>query len=1135
MSTLEINCLGDLKVVHDGTSITQEIPIKSQAILAYLATTQKEHSRHALAGLFWGDRSEEKAKNSLRVAINGLRKKIPDHLSITRQTLSLDQKSDLLLDIGQLAEVADVQYRVDLSHLAQATTVYRGDFLDGFALEDAPEFAEWLSQQRSYWRQIALQSLTNLVEHYLTDENYGEALRVLNRHLEIDPCSEEAHRRAMTAYSRKGDIAAALNQYRRCEEALSQILGVEPSPETVSIYTSLESAKRRPKPSLPSSPYTTSLIGRERELEQLRTLLSTPFSRLITVSGFGGIGKTQLVRTLIDELLDDDATQFQHGVLFVPLSGLESASLIPTATVDALNQTFTGQQSATNELIDELRNKEMLIVYDGFEHFLDSGIDFLNQLLAQCTAIKILVTSREWLNVAMEWRLNLEGLAYPDVRTNQSLDMIAKSSAVAFFLQEANRVRPGFQLDELDRQPICRLCNLVAGIPLALMLAANWLRTMSIEAIADEVERDLDILTSRVRNMPPRQRSMRAVFESTWSQLLPTEQEMFQALSVFRGGFTLEAISHLFYAEGDWVLGLDSLDALADKGLVQYQDEEDRYRVHELLRQCGADKLNVELQTKERIEQRHAQYYCGHLAKLEPMYKGGQQADALSTYIGDSENIYTAWQTATRTQQITEIANALDSLGVFCEWRGRFSDGLHLLEATRLMLQARSVMRPEPLLMITLARILAWISDFQRMVGQPEEAKAALDHCERLLNHELVAATEHRAARAFYALQRGHLLLDVDNQSTLRWYHESLSIYSALGMDWERASVLEALGIVQQSIGDLDAANDLIETSLSIRQQIGDQRGMANALAVLSSINRFQGDIQTAIRYARESNELYQTMDERSSMADGMQNLGMTLNSVGEYQEAMDLLESSLDIYRSLNNQRRLSMVHANASHVAGCLGQFDRASYHANETIRLGESSNDMRSVANGYTLLAWHAVVAGHFEQAITLVDKGRAISKRAGGHAESDIAYSILGYAYSGLGKQWEAHSIFVSLLHKCAAERDFLPLNTAVPKVVLLILEQLPSLPTENQEDWQRRAIVTYMVMKSWPVVGTSKLLETVVTQAVDDYVATLPTKLVDEIELVAQSIDIWKLVSELTDTLPTIGWTLRELNPPRNQN
>lgn len=1126
MPTLEINLLGDLKIVHNDVVITSQLPLKSQALLAYLAATRQKHSRHALAGLFWGDRTEEKAKNSLRVAINGLRKLIPDHLAITRQTLGLIWDSGLLLDTGQLAELGRDYKGEGVERLFQATSAYRGDFLEGLTLTDAPEFDEWLEQQRSYWRRLALRSLADLAQQCLASEEYDQALRVLNRHLEIDPCSEEAYRRTMTAYSRKGEIGAALEQYRRCEEALAAILNVRPSSETVAIYHSLESAGQRPAKVVHTNTSRGKLIGRAQELEKLQNLLNNPFSRLITIAGFGGIGKTQLVQTIVAEILERETLQFLHGVFLIPLASVESASLLATSTIDALKLEVPGIRNPTDELIESLGGKEMLLIFDGFELFLDSGIEFITRILTECPKVKIVVTSREWLNVGMEWRLNLEGLAYPDTWTDLNISAVTEYPAIQYFLQEARRARPGFQPAENDRGPLCRLCKLVAGIPLALMLAATWLRTMSIEDIADEVERDMDILTSRIRNMPSRQRSMRVVFESTWSQLLPDEQKMFRSLSVFRGGFTLEAVANLLYADSDGSSALEGLDALADKGLIQYNDDQDRYYVHELLRQCGADKLSADPHEKESIQKKHSYYYCDQLMQLEDLCKGSQQLKALATYVADSENFHAAWLTAARNQHVESIANAMDCLGLLLEWRSRAGDALHLLETSSQILRARSIMQPEPLLLTTFARTLLWIANFYRLSGRPEAAVASLDQCERLLNEEKL---NDPLVSAFYSLQRGHLVLDVENEIAHEWYQKSLSLFRALERKWETAVVLEALGLVNQSMGDLSAAESFIQESLSIRQQLGDQRGMANALAVLSSVTRFQGDIQTAVRYARESSELYQAMDDRASMADGLQNLGMTLNSVGEYEEAMKLLEVSMEIYRDLNSQRRLSSVHANASHVAGCLGQFDRASYHASETIRLGEESNDLRSVANGYTLLAWHAVVAGQFEQALTLLEKGHAISSRARGHAEEDIALSVWGYAFDGLNRHQEARAVFVSLLQKCTLERDFLPLVTAVPKVALMLLVQAPTLqPQAKRETWQRRAVTAYTAIKRWPVVGTSKLLDTIVTHALQEQLSLLPAPFVNSVQLSAQSTDIWEVVSELAEELPAIGWTLIDL-------
>ncbi len=1191
MPNLEIKLLGELHVLYDGSAITTRIPSKSQALLAYLAATRESHSRHVLAGLFWGDRTEDKAKNSLRVAINGLRKQIPEHLEITRQSLGLKFDQAVDVDLHQLEFAIKPTTQNELPLLNAVPQIYRGEFLSGLTLDETPEFDEWLESQRASCRQIALRGLSKLTEQHLAEQAYDEALKILTRHLEIDPCAEEAHRQAMVAFSRKGDFDAALEQYARCQQALKEILNVDPAPETIDLLRSLDSAQAgagsataggiktssqntsatqlpstQPSSTQPPTSSKNLLIGREEELVRLRTMLRDPFCRLITVAGLGGIGKTQLVLALLEEIIQQETVLFLHGVSFISLVGIESASLMPMTIADALDSPLSGKRDPLDDLVEMLRGKEMLIILDNFEHLIDDGVDVVSRILNDCPQIKLLVTCREWLNIASEWRLGLEGLSYPPVnyRANwhpanrssepsDALEGLLDYPAIQFFLIEAKRTKTEFDLAPEDVEPLIRLCHLVGGIPLALMLAATLIRNLPVEAIAAAVERDLAMLSSDVQNMPSRQRSMKVVFDSSWNQLLGYEQELFQALSVFRGGFTVDAASSLVNENEEeatiqwpsenahdgfhvgWSLTLEILDTLASRGLVQYDEAADRYHLHELLRQLAGEKLQSDEVLSQSVQQRHSTYFCRQLGQLEIQRKGPEQVKAFASCSVEQENILAAWQTALHNQHLDVVAASVDSLGAFFEWRSGFRDAVSLFEATAEMLKTARNAEPSPTGLVASIRVSSWLANFYRLTGKIEQAVGALAQAEELLEHELLQLEAEansgelhlalRSARAFWALQSGHLDIDVNNSRAQERYLTSVEHYRELGLEWELALALEALSMVSQSMGDLATASRIIQQSLAIRRQLGDLRGTAAAVSTLSTVVRFQGNVGRAIQLARESNELYQSIGDRSSVAEGLQNLGMTLNYVGEFSEALKLLEESIVIYRDLNNSIGLAKAHANASHVSGCLGQFDRADYHAEETITIGNTLNELRWVANGYTLKGWHAIVSGEFSEALSYAEKSLSLASNAGGHAEEDIARSVMAYAFNGLGRRDEAEQLFLTLLKIALSEEDFLPLVTAVPKIALMILEQMSQPDHGYQEDvvrlWQRRGAMAYLIMRRWPVVASSKLLEAPITIPLEKLLDELPASIMAEVEESAVTMDIWEILAELLENLPSI--------------
>jgi predicted ATPase/DNA-binding CsgD family transcriptional regulator len=321
----------------------------------------------------------------------------------------------------------------------------------------------------------------------------------------------------------------------------------------------------------------TPFVGRTDELAQIRQSLADPACRLLTLLGPGGIGKTRLAM----EAAAQHGAPFVDGVFSVGLAPISSAYLLPAAIASALSIALYGPETPATQTINYLRDKCLLLVLDNFEHLLD-GVDLLTEILAQAADVKILVTSRERLNVHEEWVLAVQGLAYPQP---QDLTDVEQYGAVRLFVQSARRVQAGFSLGD-NRAGVMAICQQVEGMPLALELAATWLRAMSCQQIAVHLQTGLDFLTTPLRNVAERHRSMRAVFDQSWQLLSDAERQVLTRLSVFRGGFNLEAAEQVAAASLSIVAGL------VDKSLVQ-MSRDDRYTLHELLRQYAADKLRA--------------------------------------------------------------------------------------------------------------------------------------------------------------------------------------------------------------------------------------------------------------------------------------------------------------------------------------------------------------------------------------------------------------------------------------------------------------------------------------------------------------------------------------------------------------
>ncbi len=461
----------------------------------------------------------------------------------------------------------------------------------------------------------------------------------------------------------------------------------------------------------------TRFVGRATELSETRHILKNPDCRLLTLVGVGGIGKTRLALQLARE----QQQAFADGGWFVNLQPLQSGKQIVSAIVDALGVVLSGYDTPENQLLQYLRDKNLLLLLDNFEHVLD-GVEFVTQLIQHASAVKLLVTSREALSLPEEWLYPVEGLSFPP---SHQADNVEAMTAVELFVERARQVSPTFSLAD-NQAGVVRICQLVAGLPLALEMAASWTKTLRCSEIAAEIQHNLNFLTSNLRHVPERHRSMAAVFAQSWEHLTQGEQALFKRLAVFKGGFQREAAEVIAGAS------LPLLSSLLDKCLLR-REAGGRYQIHELLRQYASGKLaEVELAA---LTEAHCRYYCDFLAQRKYGLVEREQVKTSLEIEGELENIRIAWQYAVEHKQVGALKKAAASYFFFCQMQSRY---LEYVDASGLAVEVLEAAANWP----GLAQVLVFRGWMLIRIGRFELATAGLERS-RALFEELRLTAEY--------------------------------------------------------------------------------------------------------------------------------------------------------------------------------------------------------------------------------------------------------------------------------------------------------------------------------------------------------------------------------------------------------
>jgi len=1130
MARLSVSLLGGLEATLDGEPVTSFRSTKARALLTYLVVeADRAHPREILATLLWPDRPGEAARTNLRRELSNLRKAIgdrppsgdhetqPPFLHVTRESIQFNIASDCWIDVAAFTDLLMAEDEAPVGQLERAVALYRGPFLEGFFLKDSAAFDDWSLLTRERLHRQALAALRHLAEEHERSGELERACEVARRRVELEPWQEEAHRRLMRLLALRGQRSAALAQYEACRRTLRDELGVEPAEETRALYQRIRDGAQLPAPPRgPPHNLPTSLIpfvGRERLLAEIRSRLQDPTCRLLSLVGPGGSGKTRLALETAARQLH----RFGHGAFFVSLAPLQSADGIVPTMAQALDVPLaTGAEAdPQRQLLDYLRDKDLLLVFDNFEHLLE-GVGLVAHILRRAPDVKVIATSRARLNARGEHLMSVPGMDVPPLDAQEAL---SQYSAVQLFLESGRRARADFEPTAEELGQVARICQLVEGMPLAILIAASWVSLLTPGEIATQIStRSLDFLKTEWRDVPARQRSMRAVFDHSWSLLTEREREVVAGMSVLRGGFLHEAAQEVAGAS------LRELMSLADRSLLQ-RTASGRYELHELVRKYAEEKLALSPAAEEAALGRHCAYYVLALQMWEADLRGPRQREALAEMQADIEDTRAAWDWAAQRGDVTCIDEAMEGLCRFYERHARFQEGER---AARLAVEQLSGMERELTgdELRVLARAYGWQGRFNRALGRTGLARQLLEQGLALLDSPLLgeqdralssskgpglskgpvpsSSREVRWDRAFLLEQLGHTAYMSDRQDAARYWQQSLALYRALSDRWATANVLTAFGHLCLDIGQQDRGRRMYDESLALRRSLGDRTGIADTLLGLSYAANQQGRLEEAGRLVREAVAIRHDIGDRVGTADARQMLIATLVHQGRFGEAHDLLKEIVSLREGLG--MRIALVRAKSvlAWVKVNMGLYSEAWALNQECLATWRDSGRRPGIAMRLLCAGEIALASGAYSEAHPLLQESAAVLREIGQGYELALALMELGHAERGLGRPIRAR--------RCLREglRAIVGIEAHASSRYSL---SLASLVLADQGDVER-AIELYALAMRYPAAANSRYWEAVAGKHIAALAATLPPKIVAAAQERGRARDLETTVTEL---------------------
>lgn len=1017
-SNVQVWLLGDFRLQVDEQPLTLALAPRAQSLLAYLLLKpQSSHSRQHLAFLLWPDTNERQARTNLRNLLFQLRQSWPtidQYLQISAVTLQWEPRIALTVDVSRfeaalaLAEQSVANEEQQLAAYQQALAWYGGDLLPA-------HYDEWILNGRERLRARYLGLLQQLSEVHGKRGHYGQAIQITERLVQADPLREESYRRLMQFHIENHDHAQALRTFYTCATTLQQELDVDPSPLTVAIYQQIfqrqrlldattttnltqpttPTGKQAVTPStvtpafagnqphtqpttsasqiypLPTS--TTPFVGRHAEIQQLITQLVDPDRRLITLIGVGGIGKTRLALETAGRLREQ-ATPFRDGICYCPLISLTDPEQIIVAIAQACGVPLQPTIDPVQQVAAYLQLRRLLLILDNFEHLLN-GVAVVADLLAKAPTVTFLVTSRVALNLRAESRLLLTGLTHPTAtialdETASAWAALAPYSAVTLFVQAAQRAQPDFQVTAANVAEITRICQLVSGAPLALEMAAAWVRLYDCRTIAQRIATGLELLVATTHDTPERHRSMAVVLEQTWQLLHGSEQRLLAQLSVFAGGFPAPAVQAVTGA------GPLALAQLLDKALL-YRSE-NRFDLHPLMHRFAQEQL-ARLDRNEHLvaatRTRHGVFFLTLLEEQRAAILGQAPQQAQATLAAEFANIQAAWQWATEVGAAERLAPCLTVIMHYFELAGLYETGAAIFTKT--------------------------IQHFTGVDAQSAAVKSAQSMIQsHLLNQLQLCQAElySRLGRYAEAVQAIHTL-HTDTVGRLELRQQAQADLLLGWLAHQRGKREEARSFYEQAYARVAALTDATQaarltTPTGAEPAVYNNRDdillLAKASDALATVLYHAADHDRRLQLHQTACRLAQQQGNRWAQAYYLSNTGLFFYDSWHFEAALDFYRQAEAIYQQLGsqyglaiNRSRIGWVYVRLQQYEAALACFQQTSARL-DTIGITDVTDAWQGMGSTYLAL-------GEWMNALLYIEKAMQLSIQLG--RKSNVADSLL----------------------------------------------------------------------------------------------------------------------------------------------